>query len=94
MNPDDQNPPAGGPASPMGGPAADQPVTSTEPVAEQPASPMGGPAATEKCETCGRNSNNGNCSGCYQPNASCSCPPEAPAEENPAEGSAPAAPAM
>lgn len=44
-----------------------QPVQ--EPVAEQP-------AAAEKCETCGKDSNNGNCSGCYQPNAQCSCPPE------------------
>ena len=76
MNPNDQ------PASPdasLGGPA-----TSSEPVVESTA-----PTATEKCETCGGDSSNGNCSACYQPNASCTCTPQ-PAEG----GDAPVAPAM
>lgn len=58
-------------------PVADQPVASTDPV------------AAEKCEACGADSNNGSCTGCYQPNASCSCSPK-PAEG----GDAPVAPAM
>ena len=65
-------------------PVTDQPMTSPEPVVESTA-----PAAAEKCETCGGDSSNGNCSACYQPNASCTCTPQ-PAEG----GDAPVAPAM
>ncbi len=77
MNPNDQ-------------PATDQPVVD-QPVSDQPAPSAApeAPTAAEKCETCGGDSNNGNCAGCYQPNANCTC------ASKPAEGEdAPVAPAM
>lgn len=70
-----------------------------EPVVDQPAEPVAEPAApvaAEKCETCGADSNNGSCAGCYQPNASCTCSPK-PAEGGDAPASpmgGPVAPAM
>ncbi|MBI2017973.1 hypothetical protein HYS92_02895 [Candidatus Daviesbacteria bacterium] len=62
-------------------PVVDQPTSPSEPASE--------PQVAEKCTTCGGDSSNGNCTGCYQPNANCTCAPK-PAEG----GDAPVAPAM
>ena len=67
-------------------PVADQPVSEQPSAGTEPASEPTAPVVAEKCETCGGDSSNGNCTGCYQPNTNCTCAPK------PAEGGA--APAM
>lgn len=84
MNPNDPNnpqggtPPADSPAAPEPGVPPDMGTTAEQPQ-EPTAQPMGGegiPQTSANCH-CGKPSAGGNCTGCNQPEAGCSCTPAA-----------------